>query len=68
MKSPYKILSINAYGSRFEAAKEKKTNDDFFAICKNFVPPNASQNEQRIHSYLDKQGIFMMDVKSVLAD
>lgn len=67
MKGRFANLSINAYGSRFDLATRKE-KEDTFAMCKNFVPADATAEELRIVQYLDESKIFMMDVKTVLAD
>ena len=67
MKSRFANLKINAYGSRFETAT-KGQKDQSFAVCKNYIATDATDMEKLIHSYLDSERVFMMDVKSILAD
>lgn len=60
MKGRFESLTINAYGSRLMTRDAGALK---FAACKSFCPEDASDQEKRIHKYLDEHKVFMLDAR-----
>lgn len=66
MKAKFAYLTIDAYGSRFDNLSKKTPNNLSgikIAAIKSFCPSDATQQEKRIHEYLDENNIYLIDIK-----
>ena len=61
MKGRHTNLQINAYAARHEQTNPNKGIN--ITCCKYFCPSDATDDERRIHKFLDENKILMVDVK-----
>jgi hypothetical protein len=64
MKGRFAALKIDAYSSKMDPKSPVHSLN--VASFSQYVPPDASDIEVRIHKYLDQNSINMMDVKQII--
>ena len=64
MKSRFSSLKIDSYN--FKMDPKSPVNNLNLASFSQYIPPDVSEMELRIHEYLDAHHVKMMDVKTVI--
>eukprot|EP00347_Sterkiella_histriomuscorum_P003376 403364533 len=66
MRSRFQHLKIDAYNSRL-ASKDSKSCSTPLSACITLIKPDMCDEEKRIHSYLDNEQIFLIEIKEALS-
>lgn len=61
MKNRFASLTVDAFS--FKMDPKSPINSINSALFSQYIPPDATAEERRIHKYLDDNLIYMMDVK-----
>ncbi len=64
MRARFQNLRIDAYSSRFSV----NSNSNRSSSCLTHIKPEMCNEEKRIHSFFDSEGIFQQEIKEALLE